>query len=156
MGNTIRSRTLKVDGLRELNRSLRAIGPEAQVELKEASRKVAQFVADDAKAAAMSLGGLAEKTAPSIKPVGGVNGAGVAFGGARYPFGGVAEFGAYATKRTGWYANKPLGKPQFEPWRGNDRGAGYFVYPSIRQDEDRIFTEFTDAVDGILKRRFPG
>lgn len=135
----IRSGTVKVDGLTELNRALKAIGPEAQKELKTASKKVATFVAADAASAARSLGGVAAKTAPSIKPVGGVSGSGVAFGGARYPFAGGAEFGSIRFK-------------QFRPFRGSDSSAGYFVYPSIRRDSDRIETEFTDAIDDILDR----
>jgi len=138
----IRSGTVKVDGLAELNRALRAIGPEAQKELREASKKVAGFVAKDAASAASSIGGVAAKTAPSIKPVGGVGGAGVAFGGSAYPFAGGAEFGSIRFK-------------QFKPWRGSDSNAGYFVYPSIRRDADRIVTEFSDAVEQVISRNFP-
>jgi hypothetical protein len=138
----IRSGTVKVDGLRELNRALKAIGPEAQKELKEASKTVATFVAADARSSAFSQGGVLGHIAPSIKPVGGVSGAGVAFGGAAYPMAGGAEFGSIRYK-------------QFKPWRGNNSDAGYAIYPAIRQDADRIVTEFTDAVDRIIKKRFP-
>lgn len=138
----IKSGSVKVDGLTELNRALRAIGPDAQKELKEASREVARFVANDARAAAYSLGSTAAHVAPSISAVGGVSGAGVAFGGARYPMAGGAEFGSVRYK-------------QFQPWRGNGPQAGYFVYPAIRRDVDRIASTFTDAVDDIIKRRFP-
>lgn len=138
----VRSGTVQVHGLPELSRALKAIGPDAQKELREASRRVARFVADDARAAALSIGGVAAHVAPSIKPVGGVSGAGVALGGAAYPMAGGAEFGSLRFK-------------QFKPWRGNGSDAGYFVYPAIRADADRIETEFTDAVDDIIKRRFP-
>lgn len=138
----VRSGTVQVHGLPELSRALKAIGPDAQKELREASRRVARFVADDARAAALSIGGVAGHVAPSIKPVGGVSGAGVALGGAAYPMAGGAEFGSLRFK-------------QFKPWRGNGSDAGYFVYPAIRADADRIETEFTDAVDDIIKRRFP-
>lgn len=152
----IRSGTVKVDGLTELNRALKAIGPDAQKELREASKKVAEFVADDARAAAHTIGGVAAHVAPSIKPVGGVAGSGVAMGGARYPMAGVAEFGAYGSTKSGWYANSNReGRPQFKPWRGNSSDAGYFLYPAIRQDADRIETEFTHAIDDIIQRRFP-
>ena len=138
----IKSGTVKVEGLAELNRALRAIGPEAQKELREASKKVAAFVAADAASAARSIGGVAGHVAPSIKAVGGVSSAGVAFGGAAYPMAGGAEFGSIRFK-------------QFQPWRGSSSSAGYFVYPSIRRDEDRIVTEFTDAVDKVITRNFP-
>ena len=138
----IRTGDVKVDGLRELNKALKAIGPEAQKDLKDASRKVASFVAADAAAAARTIGGVAAHVAPSIRPVGGVNGAGVSMGGPAYPMAGGAEFGSIRYK-------------QFQPWRGNSSDAGYFLYPAIRDDLDRIVTEFTDAVDDIIQRRFP-
>lgn len=131
--------TVRVSGMRELNKALREVSKETQGELKEASRGVAEFVASDSRSAAQSLGGVAAKTAPSISPVGGVKGAGVALGGARFPFAGGAEFGSVRFK-------------QFKPWRGNSSGAGYFVYPSIRRNAERIEDEFTAAVEALLKR----
>lgn len=141
--NRIRTGAVQIDGLRELNAALRAIGPDAQKELREASKEVAEMVADDARAAAYSIGGVAAHVAPSLRAVAGVKSAGVSFGGARYPMAGGAEFGSYKYK-------------QFKPWRGNGSDAGYFLYPSIRRDADRITTTYTDALDGILERRFPG
>jgi hypothetical protein len=44
---------------------------------------------------------------------------------------------------------------QFKPWRGSSPSAGYFVYPAIRQDADRIVTEFSDAVDKVIDSNFP-
>lgn len=139
----IRSGDVKVQGLPELSRALKALGPDAQRELKEASRGVAAFVALDAAAAARSLGGVAAHVAPSISATGGVSGAGVSFGGSSYPMAGGAEFGAIRYK-------------QFQPWRGSSSDAGYFVYPTIRRDLDRVVTEFTDAVNKIIDKRFPG
>lgn len=138
----IRSGTVQVSGLPELSKALKAIGPDAQKELREASKRVATFVANDARSAALSIGGVAAHVAPSIKPVGGVSGAGVAMGGSSYPMAGGAEFGSMRYR-------------QFKPWRGNSSDAGYFLYPAIRQDADRIQTEFTEAIDDIIKRRFP-
>ena len=133
------SQGLRVHGLSELNRTMKALGPEVQKELKETNKSVAEFVADDARAAAHTLGGVAAKVAPSIKAKGGTTSAGVSFGGAAYPFAGGAEFGAMKYK-------------QFKPWRGNSSDAGYFVYPAIRQDADRITTEYTEAIDALMRR----
>jgi hypothetical protein len=131
---------IRVEGLRELNKSLRAIGPEARAELKAASSRVSGFVASDAHSAAAALGGVAAKTAPSLKPRASVSGsAGVALGGSAYPFGGGAEFGSDRYK-------------QFKPWRGNGPGAGYFLYPSIRKDAQRITTEYTQALEDLIKK----
>lgn len=138
----IRTGTVKVAGLPALSRALKAIGPEAQQELKEASHRVASFVAEDARSAAYSIGGVAAHVAPSIKAMKRATSAAVGFGGAAYPMAGGAEFGALRFK-------------QFKPWRGNGSDAGYFLYPAIRQDADRIQSEFSDAIDDIIKRRFP-
>ena len=58
---------VQVDGLAELNRALRELGPDAQKELKGANLEVAKDVADDAQAIAIGLGGVAAKSAPSLK-----------------------------------------------------------------------------------------
>jgi len=151
----IRSGTIEVEGLAELNKALRALGPEMQKELGSASRDVARFVADDAAAGARSRGGVAAHIAPSIKPVGGVKSAGVGLGGPRYPMAPGAEFGAgqnvARTRASGSYK----GYNQFDEWKGNGPQAGYFVYPAIRQDADRIETEYTKAVDALTKKAFP-
>jgi len=130
---------VRVHGLNELNRALREMGPEFQKELKETNRSVAGFVAEDARAAAYSLGGVAAKVAPTVKAAGGTTWAGVSMGGSAYPMAGGAEFGSLAFK-------------QFKPWRGNGSDAGYFLYPAIRQDVDRIESEYSKALDRLLKK----
>lgn len=137
---TQRTPAVKIDGLRELNRALRQIGPDARAGLKDASREVSEMVAGDARSAAFTLGGVAAHVAPSIKSRASANGSGsVALGGARYPMAAGAEFGAARYK-------------QFKPWRGNSTDAGYFLYPSIRRDADRIETVYTTALDDIIER----
>lgn len=135
----IRSGEVKVDGLRELNNALRAVGKEAQGELRDAGKKIAEAVADDARSNAYSLGGVAAKVAPSIRASAGVRSAGVGFGGAAFPFAGGAEFGSLRYK-------------QFKPWRGNTSDAGYFVYPSIRSNSERIAEDYAGAVDDLMRR----
>lgn len=130
---------VRVHGLAELNRAMKAIGPDARRDLKKTNLKVAQFVADDARAAAFSLGGVAAKTAPSITAAGRVASAGVSFGGGSYPFAMGAEFGSYRFH-------------QFKPWRGNGSDAGYFVYPAIRNDVDRIESEYSGAIDSLMRK----
>lgn len=134
------SEGVRVSGLNELNRALRDMGGrEFQKELKEAGKKVADTVADDARGIAYILGGVAAKTAPSIRAAAGFTSAGVSFGGAAYPFAGGAEFGSLRFK-------------QFMPWRGNGDGAGYFIYESIRDNSERIEQEYLAAADDILRR----
>ena len=131
---------VKVTGLAELNRALRDMGGrEFQKELKEAGRSVATTVADDARGIASSLGGVAAKTAPSIRAAAGNTSAGVSFGGSGYPFAMGAEFGSVRFK-------------QFKPWRGSGSEAGYFVYSAIRDNADFIGEKYLAVVDEVLDR----
>ena len=152
----IRTGDVKIDGLKELNAALKEIGPDARKELKEASKTVATFVANDAKAAALTIGGVAAHVAPSIKPVASVTGtARDSKGGKGYEMAGGAEFGAYRDKKRTRRGRTWIGYRQFKPWRGAGESAGYFLYPAIRQDADRIVTEYTAALDDIIRKRFP-
>jgi hypothetical protein len=130
---------IRVSGLNELNRALRTMGKEFQSELKDANRDAAEMVASGSRSAAYSLGGVAAKTAPSIKASVRTTAAAVSFGGTGYEFAGGAEFGSYRFR-------------QFKPWRGNGSDAGYFLYPTIRRDADKIEGEYTDALDDLLRR----
>lgn len=151
----IRTGTVSVTGLAELNKELRAMDTGLQKELAQTNRGVAGFVADDARSAALSLGGVAAKVAPSIRAVGGVKSAGVGFGGAAFPYGAGAEFGAGHGIPRHRSSGAYQGYNQFKPWRGNGESAGYFVYPTIRRDAPRIENEYVKAVDALLKKAFP-
>lgn len=135
----IRSGDIQVEGLRELAATLKSLDKDLARELRLANKSVATFVAKDAKSAAETLGGVAGHVAPSIKASAGLTSAGVAFGGSAYPMAAGAEFGSV---RYG----------QFQSWRGNSSDAGYFVYPSIRRDADRIETEYGKALDDVLRK----
>ena len=131
---------VRVDGLAELNRTLRALGGrEFQAELRDAGRTVAKDVAQDAVGKAHSLGGVAAHVAPSISASAGFTSAGVSFGGASAPAAMGAEFGGRGRPTT----------QQFQPFRGHE---GYFIYPAIRDNADHIEATYLKAVDDILKR----
>ena len=131
---------VRVEGLAELNRGLKALGGrEFQAELREAGREVATEVAKDAQGKAYSLGGVAAHVAPSISASAGFTSAGVSFGGAAHPAAMGAEFGGQGRPTT----------MQFQPHRGT---TGYFVYPSIRDNGEFIERTYMDAVDTILRR----
>lgn len=131
---------VRVGGLAELNRALRALGGrEFQAELRDAGKEIATEVATDARGKAMSLGGVAAHVAPSISASAGFTSAGVSFGGAAHPAAMGAEFGGRGRPTT----------QQFQPFRGAE---GYFVYPSIRDNREFITNTYLDAVDVILRR----
>lgn len=141
MARTQRIKTglVEVKGMAELNKALKELGPEFKGEMRKANKTVADFVAADAKAAAYTIGGVAAHVAPSIKATAGAQSAGVSFGGPAYPMAGGAEFGSQRFK-------------QFKEWRGNGFDAGYFAYPSIRHDADRIETEYGKAIDDLIRK----
>jgi len=137
------SEGLRVNGLNELNRALKAIGGrELQGELKKAGLTVANVVADDAVSNAYSLGGVAAHVAPSIKAAARFTGAGVSLGGSSHPAAAGAEFGGQGRPTT----------QQFAPWRGSGSSAGYFVYPAIRSNSDRIADEYLEAVVDLARK----
>ena len=42
-----------------------------------------------------------------------------------------------------------LGWNQFEPWRGNGEGAGYFLFPAIRSSREEIIEAYLDEIERI-------
>ena len=48
-----------------------------------------------------------------------------------------------------------LGWNQFKPWRGSGQGAGYFLYPAIRDTTPEIVDMYGDAVEQIARKAFP-
>lgn len=131
---------VQVEGLAELNRALRDLGGRAlQKELKETNLEVAKFVAEDARSDAYALGGVAAKVAPSVKASAGYGFAGVSFGGSAYPMAMGAAFGGQKRPTT----------QQFMPHLGR---TGYFPYPAIRRDGEKIEEAYGDGLDDLLKR----
>jgi hypothetical protein len=131
---------VRVEGLAEVNRALRALGGrEFQAELRDAGKEVATHVASEAKGRAQGLGGVAAHVAPSITAAAGFTSAGVSFGGASHPAAMGAEFGGQGRPTT----------MQFQPHRGHE---GYFIWPSIRDNGEFIERRYLDSVDAILRR----
>lgn len=133
-----------------LNKTLRALPRTASANLRDASQVIADKVAQDAAGAARAQGGVAALVAPTIRsgrdrvPVVRMGGSARLPGprnrsGKRQTIGDViwgAEFGGGARRTT----------QQFLPWRGNDTGAGYFLWPTVRGDRDFIEKEYGDAI----------
>lgn len=135
----IKSGSVDVEGLRELQRALRELPKEHRRELTKANKEAANIVTGRAKARAFSLGGVAAHVAPGIRASAGQTSAGVAFGGPAYPMAGGAEFGSIKYK-------------QFAPWRGNGPDAGYFVYPTIRDDAGEWIEPYEESIRDAIKR----
>lgn len=135
--------TVSIQGLRELTQALRQVDTELPKALREASVEAAELVATDARGRASSMHGAARKTAPSIKAMGTQRQAVVRLGhGGRYPFALGAEFGALQYK-------------QFPAWTGNGMDAGYFFFPAIRDNTDKVVELMADRLERVTRHAFP-
>lgn len=124
------------EGLNQLNRDLKAIGKDAQAELKKANVTVATKEGKRAQAAAFALGGVSAHVAPSIRGGGGNAWAGIKLG--TDPASAGAEFGGRGRPTT----------QQFRPHLGK---TGYAVYPTIRRDNEEITSTWFEAIENLMK-----
>ncbi|MDP8961491.1 MAG: hypothetical protein M3N32_07760 [Actinomycetota bacterium] len=139
-------------GLRQFRSELRKLEGFDKKAMGEVNRRVAELVADAAKAKAGSVSPQARKAAESLTAGRAQSRASVRIGGARYPFALGAEFGSH---RYG----------QFPPWKGNqwsfsglsfsEHDTGYWLHPAIRENMDRIVDKYGDELDELVKAAFP-
>lgn len=147
---------VNVEGLDELRREIRKLDEQGLTDqLKDANYEVASLVVDAAQARASSLGPMQVRAAESLKPGRQAARAVVSGGGARVPFFGGAEFGSRRDQERVTVRGSVKGWNQFDPWRGSGQGAGYFLYPSIRDRTPEIIDRYGDAIEKITHRAFP-
>lgn len=148
----IRTGTIAVDGLPELSKALKAIGPELQKELRTTNKQAAEMVASGARSAMAALGRQGAHFAPGVKASGGTTSAGVALDGRRMPGILGVEFGAGQDSPRQRSSGQYVGFRQFEPWRGNGSDAGYALYPTIRDRADEIVEFYDDAIAAVIRK----
>jgi hypothetical protein len=130
---------VNVEGLDRLRKDLKAVSADAPKELRQAHVSIAGTVAEDARDRAYGLGGVAAKTAPTIRASGTQAGAAIALGGPTAPWSAGAEFGGQGRPTT----------QQFRPHLGR---TGYFVYPSIRDNAEDAERRELEAIDGLMRK----
>ncbi|BEP14815.1 hypothetical protein acdb102_31260 [Acidothermaceae bacterium B102] len=140
---------IQVQNLSKFRSALKQAGPGLVEQVKATNYQVASSVAQSARTLASSQGGVAARTAPSIRGIKSSASSQVRIGGANYPFALGAEFGSLRYK-------------QFKSWRGNQwaawgaSGVGYFLHPTIRAQRDQIMQTYGDNVEKIMTAAFPG
>jgi hypothetical protein len=135
-----------VEGLAKLAKDLRAIDPKLAKELQKTNKEAAGKVAQAAKSAYSGRHRQRSgKGASSIRPLATQTRAQVALGGARAPYMLGQEFGS---------AQGP-NKQQFPPYSGNGPSAGYFFYPAVRAEADKLTETYAKALDQVIKPVFP-
>ena len=134
--------SVKVEGLDQFRRELKKLADDDQFanDLKDANFEVASFVVERARSFAFTP--LQRKAAESLKAGRQAARAVVSGGGARYPFFAGAEFGSIQFE-------------QFDPWRGSSYDAGYFLYPTIREQTPEIVEMYGEAIERITASAFP-
>lgn len=145
------SAAIEIDGLREAVAVLRTFSKEMNAEARDASVKISERVARDARARAYVSSPQARLVAPSIRArrdrfpavaAGGAKRAQVSRMKSKPSVGDLffgAEFGGRGRSTT----------MQFRPHRGQQ---GYFFWPAIRANQEMMSGEWFDALDAIARR----
>jgi hypothetical protein len=134
---------VKVAGLAQLRKELKRLDDKGlSDELKDANYDVASHVVTLAKARATGVSKQAARAAESLRASRTAARAQVLLGSGRIRFAFGAEFGSSRFK-------------QFPAWRGNGTDAGYFLYPTIRDEIPEIVETYGDAIERITAKAFP-
>jgi hypothetical protein len=149
--------SVEVEGLDDLRRHLRQLedAEHLRERLKDASLAVAEGIVERARSRAAGEGRMAARAADSLTAGRQEARATVAFGGHSAPFAAGSEFGANRGSPRHTIRGDVVGWAQFQPWRGNGEGAGYWLYPTIRDANDFIVDTYGDALDEITAEAFP-
>lgn len=141
---------IRVEGLRDLQRALRAVDAALPKELRQANKEAAEVVAGAARANFAAGTGVAPKVVPSVKALAQQRSASVKIGGARYPYALGSEFGG---GKYGPGNPTPRGghTTQFPPFKKS----GYALYPAIAEKRDEVVEAYAEALGRVAKRAFP-
>lgn len=151
--------TVEVEGLRDLRRELRRLGPEWPKAMRKGFKAISDEVATRARPRASAMGGVQAKAAGKIR---GYAGAAEASVGA--PSGGIAAVAFFgAKKHTGWYANPRYAgsPPQHPKWVGNSWEAGvagqgpYAINDAVAAEVPWILAQFETVIDEVTAKAFP-
>lgn len=136
---------IRSEDLKRLRRDLKQLPDEAKDELNSEIHSLADDIAGEARSNALGLGGVAAKSAPSVKATSARRSAltaGIGLGGNSAPWAGGAEFGGQRRPTT----------QQFKPWRGSGETTGYFLYPAIRANSDDIESRLIGALEDAFRK----
>lgn len=140
---------ITVTGIKEAVALVKAVGNvDDSKEFKAAGRKITtDIVIPHAQGRAGGLGALQARAARDIRPATIAKGAALRFGGWAGDMG--AEFGATHNLPRNTHRGTIRGWNEFRPHLGR---TGYFLWPTIRSDEDTIVETYGQAVDALITR----
>lgn len=143
-----------VPGLDELRKALKELGDvEGTKEFKLAGwRAATEVVIPGAQSRASTP--LQQAAAATLAAAKVATGGGVRFG-AGFPAAMGAEFGAAQNQLRNTQRGPVRGWNQFPPWRGSAGDAGYFLWPTIREEQERIVEVIDESLEPLFARVFP-
>ena len=140
--------TIDPADLRGMTNALEKIAAQAERELDDGAGDAARTIASKASARASAIGGATALVAGAVR----ASGPEVSIAGgaraSRYATVGDLMFAAEYGARTPQTRSRWPG----HPWRGSGSGAGYFLWPTIAQSDDRIMDDWTSGFDAMLRR----
>ncbi len=136
-----------VTGLRETNNAIKRMEDGASKLLRDAMKRVALIVVEDARKHVPRRKGKAQA---SIRPRGGVKGVGIAMGGASAPYMPWLDFGGTVGK--GHRPGRPMSGSVYRTWLGRPAGKGRYLYPAIEENIDEVQEAFVSELNGLLSQ----
>lgn len=147
---------VQIVGLKQFQADLRQLDKSLPAELRKLNLAVAQMVVEHAQARAASLGAMQAKAATVLKAQAQQRNAAVSLTPtSSVPFALGAEFGAGRDSPRQRSSGTYVGYRQFEHWGGNGGDAGYFMYPTIRADDEHIVDAYVQRLNVLLAKAFP-
>jgi len=147
---------VKVDGLKDFSRELKALGDkDLSAEFTRANVAAADLIVERARVRAAGQGRQAKAAARTLRAVKSKVRAEVVVGGVKAPWVFGSEFGAQQNKPRRRTSGSYRGFNQFKPWRGSGANAGYWLYPTIRASADDIVDQYVPDVDELMSKAFP-
>lgn len=122
--------TIRIDGLRELSRALKAVEAGLQKEINGVFKRAADKVATKARGRIRSRSG---RLAASLQPFGTQRTSGVRMGRKAVPYAGPYEFGGY-----------PAGRPFVKEGRA--------LYPTFQEQAPAVRKDIEDGLRDVIRR----
>ena|SRR5687768_13104676 len=143
---------IEIRGLKDLTRALKDIDAQLPKELADLNQQVGESVISGARGRASTP--LEHRAARTLKAARQQRVVLIRLGGGRYPEALGAEFGAGQGTLRNTTRGVMEGWNQFRPWRGSGGDAGYFLFPTIREDTPQIIDRHYDLIYEFVQRHF--
>jgi len=155
------SGAVRVEGLRDFARAIRAADRRFSKDLRLAHKETAEHVVQRAKVEAGRAGPQAARAATTLRSRGESLYSVVVFGSPKVPFAFGANFGAYHDRERNTARGSRLGWNQFPEWGGNQFTGGandLFLYRSIRRAslDGSLEREYGQALDRLVQKLATG